>query len=214
MPTDFEKLEETLLIRLKAFSCWYLQGSYVEAASQLRGCLQALGRPLPTTKFDLFASFFWNLLRQLLHRFYIGQWLEMRAGGIWRGISSHDIKVSARDAAVVYHKLLQLHLTGKHWLIWHTGVWCRVSCWFHASWCTRFAEVSRHCMESINCGAWWLIGSFVAFRPKGREFESCSSRHVVTLGKSVTRSCLCLFDVKLQHSIHAVLGGPLNGSGL
>lgn len=101
-------------IRHKAFGCWYLQGSYVEAASQLRGCLQALGRPLPTTKFDLFASFFWNLLRQLLHRFYIGQWLEMRAGGIWRGISSHDIKVSARDAAVVYHKLLQLHLTGKH----------------------------------------------------------------------------------------------------
>ena len=55
-------------------------------------------------------------------------------------------------------------------------------------------------------GVWWLIGRFVAFRPKGREFESRSSRHVGTLGKSFTRSCLWRFDVKLRHSIRAVVG--------
>ena len=89
-----------------------MQGSYVEAAAQLQSCLLSLGRPLPTTKFDLVASLFWNLLRQLLHRAYVGRWLEMRAGGVWRGVTHDDVRVSARDAALVYHKLLQLHLTG------------------------------------------------------------------------------------------------------
>src|SRR6218665_3115798 len=35
----------------------------------------------------------------------------------------------------------------------------------------------------IVCGAWWLIGGFVAFRPNHRGFESRSSRHVGTLSK-------------------------------
>ena len=32
-----------------------------------------------------------------------------------------------------------------------------------------------------TCGAWWLIGRFVAFRPKRHGFESRSGRHVGTL---------------------------------
>jgi len=31
---------------------------------------------------------------------------------LWRPLNDHDVKLSARDAAVVYHKLLQLYLTG------------------------------------------------------------------------------------------------------
>lgn len=89
-----------------------LQGNYVEAASQLHDCLHALGRPLPTTKLDLFASLFWNVVRQALHRLGFGQWIEVKAGKLWRSVTSQDIKLSARDAAVVYQKLLQLHLTG------------------------------------------------------------------------------------------------------
>jgi sterol regulatory element-binding transcription factor 1 len=90
-----------------------MQGNYVEAASQLHGCLQALGRPLPTTKLDLFASLFWNVVRQALHRIGVGHWIEVKAGKLWRSVSSQDIKLSARDAAVVFQKLLQLHLTGR-----------------------------------------------------------------------------------------------------
>src|SRR6218665_130794 len=43
----------------------------------------------------------------------------------------------------------------------------------------------------ICCGAWWRIGRFGAFRPKGGRFESRSGRHVGTLGKPFTHSCLC-----------------------
>ena len=39
-----------------------------------------------------------------------------------------------------------------------------------------------------------------AFRPKGHEFDCRSSRHVGTLGKSFTHSCLWRFGVKFQHS--------------
>jgi len=59
-----------------------------------------------------------------------------------------------------------------------------------------------------------LIGRFDTFRPKDRGFESRSSHHVVTLGKSFTHSCLWLFSMKLRHSIRAVSGAPLSTSGL
>ena len=45
--------------------------------------------------------------------------------------------------------------------------------------------------EATRCGTWWRIGWFDDFHPDGRGFDSRSSRHVGTLGKSFTRSCLC-----------------------
>lgn len=90
---------------------YLLRRCYIEAASQLSGCLLALGRPLPTTKFDIFASLFWNFFRQLLHRIQVGHWLETISGKLCKDVTKKDVQTSAKDAAVVYHKLLQLHLT-------------------------------------------------------------------------------------------------------
>src|SRR6218665_1563720 len=47
----------------------------------------------------------------------------------------------------------------------------------------------------IHCGTWWLRGRFGALHPVGRRFEYPSSRHVGTLGKFFTRSCLLRFSV-------------------
>ena len=66
----------------------------------------------------------------------------------------------------------------------------------------------------MSCGSWWLIGRFDAVRPKGRGFESRSGRHVGTLGKSRTRSCLWRFGVKLRRSLRAVSGALPSSSGL
>ena len=66
-------------------------------------------------------------------------------------------------------------------------------------------------ISSQNCG--WRIGWVDAFRPKGRGFDSRSSRHVEALGKSFTRTSLWRFGVKFRHSIRAVSGAPLT-SGL
>src|SRR6218665_533123 len=44
-----------------------------------------------------------------------------------------------------------------------------------------------YCIENI----WWRLGCVDSFQPEGRGFDSRSSRHVGTLGKSFTCSCLC-----------------------
>src|SRR6218665_1200074 len=48
-----------------------------------------------------------------------------------------------------------------------------------------------------------------SFQPEGRGFNSRSSRHIGTLGKSLTRGCLWRFGMKLRHSIRAVSGATL-----
>ena len=58
-------------------------------------------------------------------------------------------------------------------------------------------------------GTWWRFGRVDVFRPKGQGFDSRSSRHVGTLGKSFIHGCLWRFGVKLRHSIRAVPGAPL-----
>jgi len=52
--------------------------------------------------------------------------------------------------------------------------------------------------------AWWRFSRVDASRLKDHGFDSCSIRHVGTLGKSFTHSCLWRFDVKFRHSIRAV----------
>ena len=52
-----------------------------------------------------------------------------------------------------------------------------------------------------NCGTWWRFGRVDASRPEGRGFESHSSRHVGTLGKSFTHSCLWRFGMKLRGTV-------------
>lgn len=89
------------------------QGDFAQAAQQLWLALRALGRPLPTSHLDLACSLLWNLIRHLLQRLWVGRWLAGRAGGLQRDcILQADARTSARDAALVYHKLHQLHTMG------------------------------------------------------------------------------------------------------
>src|SRR6218665_789228 len=82
----------------------------------------------------------------------------------------------------------------------------------------EFPNIKAHCLTHnksapahyLRKGTWWRIGRVETFRPEGRGFESHSSH----LGKSLTRSCLCSFGVKLRHSIRAVSGALLSSSGL
>ncbi|RUS91548.1 hypothetical protein EGW08_000663 [Elysia chlorotica] len=89
------------------------RADYASANQQLRQCLQALGRPLPTSKLDLYSGVMWQILRQCLNRLYLGRWLASWArGGLRAGNSASDARESARDAAGVYHLMNQLHLSG------------------------------------------------------------------------------------------------------
>ncbi|XP_067162425.1 sterol regulatory element-binding protein 1 isoform X2 [Apteryx mantelli] len=85
------------------------------ASQHLWTALRALGRPLPASHGDLACSLLWSLLRHLLQRLWVGRWLAARAGGLRRDPPPRaHVRQSARDAALAYHRLHQLHLTGKH----------------------------------------------------------------------------------------------------
>ncbi|XP_069338018.1 sterol regulatory element-binding protein 1 isoform X9 [Eulemur rufifrons] len=91
------------------------QGDFAQATQQLWLALRALGRPLPTSHLDLACSLLWNLIRHLLQRLWVGRWLAGWAGGLQRDCALQaDARASTRDAALVYHKLHQLHTTGKY----------------------------------------------------------------------------------------------------
>ena len=76
--------------------------------ANLDECLQALGRPSPKTNIQLWTSFLWHSVRQVLHRVYIARLFARQASKI-----CPDVAKCSRDAAKVYYKLLQLALTKK-----------------------------------------------------------------------------------------------------
>ncbi|NWZ29841.1 SRBP1 protein, partial [Asarcornis scutulata] len=90
------------------------QGDFAQGAQHLRTALGALGRPLPASHGDLACSLLWTLLRHLLQRLWVGRWLAARAGGLRPDPPPRaHVRQSARDAAMAYHRLHQLHLAGK-----------------------------------------------------------------------------------------------------
>ncbi|KAK2833528.1 hypothetical protein Q5P01_017417 [Channa striata] len=90
------------------------RGDFAQASQNLWTCLKALGRPLPTSQLDLACAALWSLLRFCLQRLWVGRWLAARAGGLRpdRPLQEDACK-SSRDASLVYHRLHQLHMTGK-----------------------------------------------------------------------------------------------------
>ncbi|XP_068574392.1 sterol regulatory element-binding protein 1 isoform X2 [Cebidichthys violaceus] len=90
------------------------RGDFAQASQNLWTCLKALGRPLPISQLDLGCAALWSLLRFCLQRLWVGRWLAARAGGLRSDRPlKEDACKSSRDAALVYHRLHQLHMTGK-----------------------------------------------------------------------------------------------------
>ncbi|KAK5856670.1 hypothetical protein PBY51_008251 [Eleginops maclovinus] len=86
------------------------RGDYTAAMGSLETCLSVLTRALPSSNLDLVCSLSWNLVRYVLHRPTPLGWLVHQVGG------KHEVeeaRTSAKDAALVYHQLSQLQLTGK-----------------------------------------------------------------------------------------------------
>ncbi|XP_011476821.1 sterol regulatory element-binding protein 2 isoform X2 [Oryzias latipes] len=86
------------------------RGDFSAAMASLETCLSVLTRALPSCGLDLLCSLSWNLIRYLLHRPTPLGWLVHQIGGKHEGEES---RTSAKDAALVYHRLSQLQLTGK-----------------------------------------------------------------------------------------------------
>ncbi|XP_050960548.1 sterol regulatory element-binding protein 2 isoform X2 [Labeo rohita] len=86
------------------------RGDYAAAAASLHTCLSVLSRVLPSSTLDIICSLSWNLIRYCLRKPTPLGWLVRLVGGRHEGEES---QTSSRDAALVYHQLNQLQLTGK-----------------------------------------------------------------------------------------------------
>lgn len=95
-----------------------LQGDFAAAATNLQTCLSVLGRALPASRLDLACSLSWNVIRYSLQKLRLVRWLlkkvcqRRRAPATAAGFED-EAKASARDAALAYHRLHQLHITGR-----------------------------------------------------------------------------------------------------
>ncbi len=110
------KVHQTIFIYTSdiCLSNVFLQGDFAQASQNLWTCLKALGRPLPTSQLDLACAVLWSALRLCLQRLWVGRWLASRAGTLRSNRPlQEDACRSCRDAALVYHRLHQLHMTGK-----------------------------------------------------------------------------------------------------
>uniref|UniRef100_A0A671PFN7 Sterol regulatory element-binding protein 2 n=1 Tax=Sinocyclocheilus anshuiensis TaxID=1608454 RepID=A0A671PFN7_9TELE len=86
------------------------RGDYSEAVVSLHTCLSVLSRVLPSSTLDIICSLSWNLIRYCLRKPAPLGWLVRLVGG---GHEGEESQTSSRDAALVYHQLSQLQLTGK-----------------------------------------------------------------------------------------------------
>ncbi|KAG3290835.1 sterol regulatory element binding transcription factor 2 [Ictidomys tridecemlineatus] len=95
------------------------RGDFAAAAANLQTCLSVLGRALPTSRLDLACSLSWNVIRYSLQKLRLVRWLLKKVFQRWRATPAtaagfeDEAKSSARDAALAYHRLHQLHITGK-----------------------------------------------------------------------------------------------------
>ncbi|XP_004700344.1 sterol regulatory element-binding protein 2 [Echinops telfairi] len=95
------------------------RGDFAAAAANLQTCLSVLGRALPTSRIDLACSLSWNVIRYSLQKLRLVRWLlkkvcqHRRATPATAAGFEDEAKSSARDAALAYHRLHQLHITGK-----------------------------------------------------------------------------------------------------
>ncbi|XP_029446132.1 sterol regulatory element-binding protein 2 [Rhinatrema bivittatum] len=90
------------------------RGDFAAASLNLQTCLSVLRRPLPASRFDLGCSLSWNVIRYSLQKLVLVRWLLRRTlGHRWKTELQDEARTSTRDAALVYHRLHQLHLTGK-----------------------------------------------------------------------------------------------------
>lgn len=84
------------------------------ALTHIQLALKALGRNIPVSGFDMWACTVWNTLRFLLNKVFIGRWLAKRAGGYEKDDREDGkyttAETSARDAAMMYLKYLQIAL--------------------------------------------------------------------------------------------------------
>ncbi|XP_049791381.1 sterol regulatory element-binding protein 1 isoform X1 [Schistocerca nitens] len=157
------------------------KGELPAATQELRRCLVAFGQPLPASKLELLSSTAWQILRQLLHRLWVGRWLAKHAGGFFADSSTRREAInSARDLSQVYHRLNQLHLVGGsadgHW----TGIMLALSA-------VNMSEAAAHLL-TVEQMADVYVAAALRIKESCPSFMQILNRYYLGLARNVCRS--------------------------
>ncbi|XP_068148507.1 sterol regulatory element-binding protein 1 [Drosophila tropicalis] len=91
----------------------FMQGQSDQAYTGYLNCLHMYGLSLPSTRLECYLQTSWQVLRFLFHRLWLGRVLSRRAGGLFCSAPQRkQALASARELALLYNRLNQLHLTG------------------------------------------------------------------------------------------------------
>uniref|UniRef100_A0AAX7TLT5 Sterol regulatory element-binding protein 2 n=1 Tax=Astatotilapia calliptera TaxID=8154 RepID=A0AAX7TLT5_ASTCA len=159
------------------------RGDYTAAVASLETCLSVLTRALPSTKLDLVCSLSWNVIRYCLHRPTPLGWLVHQVGGKHEG---EEARTSARDAALVYHQLSQLQLTGKRYII------CKMASTQLAQIYVTAAIALRTALgHHLSCLPGYLLGcaESVANQSETKTIPDCLRWLFTPLGRQFFLSC-------------------------
>lgn len=78
-------------------------------------CLKIFGLALPTSRLECFTLTTWQFVRMILHRLWIGRWLSRKAGGLFCASEVRTRALtSAKELALIMHRLNQLHLSSSN----------------------------------------------------------------------------------------------------
>uniref|UniRef100_A0A1B0DB31 Uncharacterized protein n=1 Tax=Phlebotomus papatasi TaxID=29031 RepID=A0A1B0DB31_PHLPP len=102
--SEFVRCKKSAEVEFKA-------GNASEAYKEYKECLQMFGLSLPTSRLECFMANSWQYIRTFLHRLWIGRWLSRKAGGLFCPAQTRmEAQASAKEIALIYHRLNQLHL--------------------------------------------------------------------------------------------------------
>lgn len=94
----------------KQADVYILEGNVVRAQSELVLSLSELSLPLPTSRVGIFIGTIWQIIRQILHRAFLGKWLSQRDGGFFidreRRLSA---RMAAKERALIFYDLFKLN---------------------------------------------------------------------------------------------------------
>ncbi|CAH1966667.1 unnamed protein product [Acanthoscelides obtectus] len=89
------------------------QGDKLRAKQELLRCLKIYGVTLPSTRLELCLCLFWQIIRQIMHRLWIGRWLSSHAGGFFIDANSrYECLTSCKELALIFNDLHKIQLVG------------------------------------------------------------------------------------------------------
>ncbi|CAG9861636.1 unnamed protein product [Phyllotreta striolata] len=110
IPAQSKQAQKFSIHRLEADMC-LKKGDKIGAKQQLLRCCQMYGLTLPTSRFELFLSFLWQLFRQCMHRLWIGRWLSRHTGGFFIDrFKRFEAQTSCKELALVFNDLHKIQL--------------------------------------------------------------------------------------------------------